>query len=109
MACHICGRADVLHGSDHHPGAEYGCHDGVWMDDDVHAEGWHDDVSYPPCPNNPLKCSRCDGSGIAPADVEDRDDCPACQGTGWKNGDCQYPSRFDPDEEAFEATEAQPS
>ena len=37
-------------------GDVYKRQDGVWMDDDVHGEGWEPDVIYPPCPFNPLAC-----------------------------------------------------
>ena len=91
MTCTICGRHKVYHASEWSDRAEYGCHDGVTMDDDVHAEGWQRDVIYPPCPHNPNKCKRCDGSGNAPADVTTQDDCPACHGTGWNGGKCEWP------------------
>lgn len=91
MTCQICGRHKVYHGSEWNAGG-YGCHDGMLMDDDVHAEGWQRDVIYPPCPHNPRKCSRCDGSGSAPADVTTQDDCPDCSGTGWAGGKCEWPS-----------------
>lgn len=92
MTCTICGRSRNYHGSeDASPGtyhAESGCYGGVFMDDDVYVEGWHEDadVVYPPCPHNPARCKRCGGSGDAPADVTDWDDCPDCRGTGWEQG-----------------------
>ena len=95
MSCSICKRP-TLHGSHlgGRPGSylsESGCHNGVWMDDDEYAEGWQPDVVTRPCPNNPARCDRCDGSGVAPKDVTTQDDCPACDGTGWRNGDWQEP------------------
>ena len=38
MTCTICGRHKVYHASEWNTHAEHGCHDGVTMDDDVHAE-----------------------------------------------------------------------
>lgn len=101
MTCTICGRNRVWHGSSE-PGArpgtylsEMGCHDGVAMDDDEHAEGWNQDVAYPPCKHNPNRCQRCGGSGDAPPDVTDRDDCPDCRGNGWAGGKAQWPESDD--------------
>lgn len=100
MACTICKCAEPFHGSQlphARPGThlnESGCHDGVWMDDDEHAEGWEPDVIYPPCPNNPARCMRCNGTGNAPDDVTDRDDCQDCHGTGWANGKAQWPTIY---------------
>lgn len=99
MTCAICGRDRIWHGSDQHPGSEIGCQDGVRMDDDEYSEGWHPDVIYPPCTHSPLKCEACNGTGICPANVESAsDDCPMCDGTGWKNADPQWPSAFSGDE-----------
>ena len=81
-----------------------GCHDGVWMDDDVHGEGWERDVIYPPCPHNPAACECVTkpesmsfgdwqqisyGTGLA------KDGCPQCHGTGWRGGKVQYPVSMD--------------
>ena len=88
MACLICGREWIWHGSEEPaavPGsylAETGCHDGVRMDDDEHAEGWQTDVVYPPCPHNPARCAKCGGTGARQPDDE-CDECGACDGTGW--------------------------
>jgi hypothetical protein len=99
MACEICGRERVLTGHElgGQPGTclnESSCHDGVWMDDDEHAEGWQPDVAYPPCPESPRRCLTCNGSGRAPklmAESLNRDDCADCNGTGWKDGNCEWP------------------
>ena len=94
MTCLSCGREKVWHGSEHRAGSEVGCHDGVAMDDDEHADGWQHDVIYPPCPHNPLRCETCSGSGDCPETIKDgSDDCPACNGTGWKDGNPQWPAR----------------
>lgn len=95
MPCNICGRERVWHGSEHYPApgtylSEMGCHDGVRMDDDEHAEGWADDTIYPPCQHNPMCCKSCGGSG----DKADGD-CRDCNGTGWKNGEPQWPVAAD--------------
>lgn len=100
MPCSICGRENVWHGSElgPRPGtylSEMGCHDGVRMDDDEYHEGWQDDVAYPPCPHSPLCCASCKGTGRAGPEVTDSDDCPECQGTGWKNGEVKWPSSID--------------
>lgn len=92
MTCHVCKRGLVFHGSERVPSSESGCHDGVFMDDDEHAEGWQPDVVYPPCPFNPDRCADCGGSGEAPPDHVDSDDCPACSGSGWKGGEVQWPT-----------------
>lgn len=96
MTCATCGLQRQWHGSDHgRPGthlAETGCHDGVMMDDDEHAEGWQRDVIYPPCPKNPDRCRSCNGSGEAGPEVTTQDDCPACNGTGWKDGKARWPT-----------------
>lgn len=91
MTCDICGKPK-WHGSQE-PGAtqgshlsETGCHDGVMMDDDEHAEGWQSDVIYPPCPNHPNRCPTCGGSG-----EYDGGDCETCDGTGWYGCAPQYP------------------
>lgn len=95
MACGICGRQPVWHGSEvARPGThlnETGCHGGVMMDDDEHAEGWQADVVYPPCRSNPRRCMTCDGSGAAGPDVTWQDECPDCDGIGWANGKAEYP------------------
>jgi hypothetical protein len=86
MACAICGRERVWHGSEHpaaRPGThliESGCHDGTFMDDDEHFEGWASDTVYPPCPHNPACCQKCGGS-----DFIDGGDCDACE-SGWIGG-----------------------
>lgn len=101
MPCSICGRTEVWHGSEHFPApgtylSEMGCHDGVRMDDDEYHEGWQPAVIYPPCPHNPLCCKTCGGSGECPPNVEnDSDDCPTCQGVGWKDGECKWPNAAD--------------
>lgn len=95
MTCLICGRAPQFHGSEVRPGIETGCHDGVLMDDDEYFEGWQQDVIYPPCPHNPAMCGTCCGSGEAPEKVAARlmqDDCPDCNGTGWRGGNAQWPT-----------------
>lgn len=115
MTCSTCGKPSRHHGSEPalasgHPKAretyamESGCHDGVWMDDDVHGEGWSPDVIYPPCPFNPLACDCVPkpdamsfgdwqqisyGTGLA------QDGCPNCHGTGWKGGKWQHPVSVD--------------
>lgn len=105
MTCSICGRHRVWHGSEepnlpaYSKLLEFGCHDGVAMDDDEHGEGWHDDVIYPPCPHNPARCVSCNGTGWA-ADPEaaGQDDCPDCVG-GWAGGKPQWPTQGEPAEE----------
>lgn len=98
MTCSICGRDNIWHGSENSPPpgsylSEMGCHDGVLMDDDEYHEGWQPDVVYPPCPHSPLKCQTCNGTGICPAHIDSTsDDCPMCDGVGWKDGKCQWPS-----------------
>lgn len=99
MTCSVCGRDRVCTGDElgGQPGTyliESSCHDGVWMDDDVHAEGWNEDEIYPPCPHNPRKCKTCGGSGNAPKEMAERlerDDCADCRGNGWQNGNNEYP------------------
>lgn len=81
MTC-VCGRK----------GFQSGCHDGVQMDDDENAEGWQTDVVYPPCPNNPKCCADCKGTGLARPEIITQDDCPACDGTGWKDGEAEWPT-----------------
>lgn len=76
---------------------ETGCHAGVKMDDDVHAEGWQPDLVYPPCPNNPRVCPECKGSGEAGPEATTQDDCPACDGTGWLGGKPEWPVPAAPD------------
>lgn len=114
MPCSTCGREQRCHGSEFAKGqhdrwretyaATAGCHDGVWMDDDVHGEGWEPDVIYPPCPFNPQACDcalRPDamsfrnwnnisyGTGLA------QDGCPKCHGSGWKDCKWQHPVSID--------------
>lgn len=99
MTCQTCGRNPQWHGSQTGARAgtylhETGCHDGVRMDDDEHGEGWAPDTIYPPCQFNPARCSTCDGTGNASpmmAEALKRDDCEDCNGTGWKDGECQWP------------------
>lgn len=94
MNCTICGRHAVLHGSEQSSRAEWGCHDGVLMDDDTYHEGWQRDVVYPPCSYNPVACVTCQGSGEAPplmAEAFSQDDCVDCAGSGWEDGQCQWP------------------
>lgn len=95
MSCAVCGRMRPYHGSeDGRPGtylSEAGCHNGVFMDDDEHAEGWDPSVVTKPCQFNPARCARCDGTGDAPADVTTQDDCPDCGGSGWRGGRWQQP------------------
>jgi len=100
MACLTCGRPQTWHGShepEGRPGtylSETGCHDGVRMDDDEYHEGWDPQTSYPPCQFNPNRCPTCDGTGRAPpmmVEALERDDCADCGGSGWKNGDSQWP------------------
>jgi hypothetical protein len=92
MACAICGRDPTLHGSERQALAEFGCHDGVLMDDDTYCEGWQPDVVYPPCPYNPAACVSCQGTGEAPPVIADQDDCPDCKGTGWVAGKPRWPT-----------------
>lgn len=92
MTCPTCNRARIAHGSDYGAPAgsylsEAGCHDGVWMDDDEHAEGWQRDVIYRPCPHNPRACAECGGTG----NTGSGDDCAACRGTGWQGGKPEWP------------------
>lgn len=96
MTCAICGKP-ILHGSNILPTSESGCHDGVWMDDDEHFEGWHRDVIYPPCRNNPACCKACGGDGMSklPIDQRESDDCEYCGGNGWI-GDPQWPNEIEP-------------
>jgi len=115
MTC-FCGRAQPLHGSElgtlrmggQMRGtylSESGCHDGVWMDDDVYHEGWERDVVYPVCPCSPKRCSTC---GLPPEKLTTgqlqtisygtcvaQEDCPECHGNGWKGGRCEYPESAD--------------
>lgn len=108
MTCSICGRDRVWHGSEHQPApgtylSEMGCHDGVRMDDDEYGEGWQEDVVYPPCAFNPSRCPTCDGSSYAPPlmrEAMNRDDCADCNGTGWKEGKCQWPTTAEYDEDS---------
>lgn len=108
MTCQICGRDRVWHGSETGaaPGTylnEMGCHDGVRMDDDDYHEGWAPDTIYPPCEFNPKRCQTCNGTGNAPplmAEALQRDDCADCGGTGWQNGECQWPVAADELEES---------
>lgn len=95
MTCTTCGRHRIAHGFDYGAPAgsylaESSCHDGVWMDDDVHAEGWRRDVIYRPCPNNPRACRECGGTGDADPGAA-RDDCAVCRGTGWQGGKPEWP------------------
>lgn len=79
--CPICGKPE-WHGSKYARAGTYlsetGCHSGVMMDDDEHAEGWQKDVIYPPCPQNPKRCMKCNGYG----EIDDGE-CPGCEGSGW--------------------------
>jgi hypothetical protein len=76
---------------------EAGCHDGVFMDDDEHHEGWQPDLIYPPCPHNPKRCLTCNGSGYAAdPNAAGQDDCPDCDGTGWSSGEAQWPDPTTP-------------
>ena len=90
MTCTICGKPE-WHGSQLAQAgtylAETGCHAGVMMDDDLHAEGWSAKTVYPPCPNNPKCCARCGGCGETQGG-----DCPTCGGTGWI-GPVEWPIR----------------
>lgn len=101
MSCTICGCHNIFHGSQlpHARRGTYlsesGCHDGVWMDDDEHAEGWDPDAIYRPCPNNPGRCMDCDGRG-----KQGDDHCPACDGTGWKGATPKWPTAINLAEEA---------
>lgn len=107
MACTICGREKVYHGSEHpsaHPGTyliESGCHNGCWMDDDEYAEGWDPDVVILPCPYNPSACKKCGGQGWT-AEIEDNGkyepnpeqiqvSCKFCNASGWEGGVYQEP------------------
>ena len=74
------------------------CCQGVLMDCDEYHEGWDPTVVYPPCRFNPARCPTCDGTGDAPpmmAEALKRDDCEDCRGTGWKDGDWQWPTPAD--------------
>ena len=82
---------------------ETGCHAGVMMDDDLHAEGWQPDVVYPPCPSNPKCCAACKGTGEAGPEVTTQDDCPDCDGTGWKDGKAEWPIHAMPEWSPTEA------
>lgn len=93
MACTICNARYVMHGSNTEVGAEYGCHDGVLMDDDEYMEGWDDNQIYPPCRNNPAACPDCKGTSHVLHGPECGDWCPSCEGTGWKDRNIQWPTR----------------
>lgn len=122
MTCSTCQRPYIKHGSEAATGQpqgratyamESGCHDGVWMDDDVYGEGWQRDVIYPPCPCSPHKCTTCgkkpeamtfhEWNTISYGTCVADDDCAECGGTGWKNGEPQWPTEVEPDEPECEA------
>ena len=75
-----------------HIAGDVECCDGVVMDIDEYTEGWQPDVIYPPCDCNPRYCATCKGTGDAPKDVGDSDDCPECSGIGWR-GKPMWPRR----------------
>jgi hypothetical protein len=120
MPCSTCGREQRCHGSEAAVASglprhretyamESGCHDGVWMDDDTHGEGWERDVIYPPCPYNPAACdcvkkpdsmSFGDWNQISYGTGLGRDDCAKCGGNGWRDGQWQHPVSIDDLEEA---------
>lgn len=115
MPCTTCGREKRCHGSEAAKSSGYprwretyavesGCHDGVWMGDDEHGEGWQSDVIYPPCPHNPAACdclpkademSFADWQTISYGTGLAQDGCPKCHGTGWRDGNVQYPVSID--------------
>lgn len=93
MTCSICGKPE-WHGSQESnafPGShlsETGCHLGFRIDDDEFAEGVQKKVIYPPCPNNPKKCTACNGNGFVVTVENDGshcdDECGFCDGHGWE-------------------------
>ena len=96
--CHVCGKQRLC-GVDlgGQPGtylSESSCHDGVWMDDDVHAEGWPEGEIFRPCPRNPDKCLQCDGAGDRSDKHPEAGDCSHCAGTGWANAEPRWPPRL---------------
>lgn len=93
MSCAVCGRFKQYHGSENHSSpCEFGCHEGVLMDDDTYFEGWQPDVIYQPCYFNPFSCQFCKGTGVAPKEYHLSEDCPSCDGTGWKDRKPQWPT-----------------
>lgn len=70
------------------------CVNGILIDIDVFTEGHERDVVYPPAPCHPDFCTRCNGSGRASKALARKlnsDDCPECDGSGYRGGrvDCQ--------------------
>lgn len=60
-------------------GQDVECVNGVLIDIDVATEGWQRDTIYPAAPCE--YCAYCQGSTES-----DGQECPACNGTGWKSG-----------------------
>lgn len=79
--------------SKHNGCGREGCHAGVAMDDDTYFEGYARDVVYPPCSCHPKFCKTCGGTGWAPEEIaakQNKDDCPDCDGSGWR-GEAEHP------------------
>jgi DNA-binding winged helix-turn-helix (wHTH) protein len=81
-------------------GGDLECINGIVIDVDEFTEGWDPHVNYKPAPCHPLWCEPCKGTGEAGPEVADSDDCPSCQGTGYRGGkgDSQERLRAEADE-----------